>query len=127
MPSTEYRDGAPGPSDGITSETVANGGMSSVNYLPADGAAITFSPGAGCTGRVFKSTSRPSDIRADLADGSLTYANLIAGTQPTTSRWMLWSSGAVTSMTSEGPADSAGDVAVIATATGGAGTFEVAR
>jgi hypothetical protein len=76
--------------------------------------------------RVFKSTSPWDNILADILDGSLTYANLIAGTQPTSSVWMLWKSGAVTATANEGPIESAGDVAIIATATTQAGVLEVA-
>ena len=105
---------------------VAAGAMSGVVWLPSTGAGITVAPVAGGTMRVFKSTSLWEDIRADIEDASLSYANLIAGTQPTSSIWMLWKSGAVTATTNEGPIESAGDVAIIATATTQAGVLEVA-
>lgn len=107
--------------------TVAMDTMSDPVRIPSWGAGIVFIPGAGCTGRVFKSLSGMDDILADIADASLSYANLIAGTQPTLSRWMLWASGAVTVDTWQSPAQSAGDTAIIATATGGAGVLEVTR
>ena len=106
--------------------TIAAGAMSGVVWLPHTGAAITVAPVSGGTMRVFKSTSLWEDIRADIEDASLSYANLIAGTQPTTSVWMLWKSGAVTVTTNEGPIESAGDTAIIATATTQAGVLEVA-
>jgi hypothetical protein len=100
--------------------------MSGVVWLPSTGAGITVAPVSGGTMRVFKSTSRWEDIRADIEDASLSYANLIAGTQPASSVWMLWKSGAVTVTANEGPVESAGDVAIIATATTQAGVLEVA-
>lgn len=105
---------------------VAAGAMSGPVWLPGTGAGITVAPVSGGTMRVFKSTSLWEDIRADIEDASLSYANLIAGTQPTSSIWMLWKSGAVTVTTNEGPIESAGDVAIIATATTQAGVLEVA-
>lgn len=112
---------------GTFREVVASGAMGSVVMVSPAGASITIAPGAGCTGRVFKSTSRVDDIEADLLDSSLTYANLIAGTQPTRSLWMPWATGDVTEIANEGPIESAGDVAVIATATGGTAVLEVSR
>lgn len=106
---------------------VADGTMTGVLRLMRGGAGITAIPGAGCTMRVFKSTSTDADIQADVADASLSYANLIAGTQPTRSRWMLWASGAVTADTWQSPAQSEGDTAIVATATGGVGVLEVTR
>ena len=106
---------------------LASGAMSGVLRLGRGGAGITAIPGAGCTVRVIKSTSRDADIEADLANGTLSYANLIAGTQPTLSHWILWASGAVVADTMEPPADSDGFVAVIATATGGTAVLEVTR
>ena len=111
----------------VSRQVVGAGAMSAVEYLPSAGAAVTVSPAATTTMRVFKSTSRPVDIEADLVNGTLTYANLIAGTQPTLSRWFLWASGAVTSDTWQPVAQSVGDVAVIATATTSTGILEVAR
>jgi hypothetical protein len=80
-----------------TKITVAANSMSPVIPIrDMNGAAITVIPGSGCTMRVFKSMSLRSDIDADLAGTpTLTYSNLIAGTQPTNSRWMLWASGPV--------------------------------
>lgn len=101
--------------------------MSGVLRLGRDGAGIVAIPGAGCTVRVFKSVSRDADIAADLTDGSLSYANLIAGTQPALSRWFLWAPGAVVAETMEPPAESAGFIAVVATATGGTASVEVTR
>lgn len=106
---------------------VAAGAASEVVRLGAGGAAITVVPVSGGTMRVFKSTSHDADIAADIADGSLSYANLIAGTQPTKSAWMLWASGSVTVMTNEGPFESVGDTAVVAVATTQPGRLEVAR
>lgn len=103
------------------------GGMTKVLQLPPGGAGITAIPVAGGTMRVFKTTSRLTDINSDIADGSLSYANLIAGTQPTLSEWMLWAPGAVTATTNQGPIESAGDVAIIATATDQPGRLEVTR
>ena len=108
-----------------TPHTLTAGTMSPVVRLHAGGAGITAIPAIGGTMRVFKSTSPGPDIEADLGDGTLSYANLLAGSQPTRSTWMLWSSGAVTITTNEGPLESAGDVAVIATATNDAGVLEV--
>ena len=105
--------------------TIAANGASPVEYLPSTGASVAVSPDATATMRVYRSISRPTDIEADLADGSLSYANLIAGTQPTTSRWMLWASGAVTVDTWQGPEQGRGDTAVIATATTAGGVLEV--
>lgn len=110
-----------------SSESVAAGAMVGPIYLPAQGSGITVIPAAGGTMRVFKSTSPQAFIIADLADGTLSYANLIAGTQPTNSTWMLWAPGAVTVTTNQGPLESDGDVAIIATATGAAGRLEVTR
>lgn len=110
----------------VSRQSVSANAMSAVEYLPATGAAITVIPAATTTMRVFKSTSRPVDIAADLADSTLTYANLIAGTQPTKSRWLLWSSGAVTVDTWQSPSQSEGDVAIIATSTTSTGVIEVA-
>jgi hypothetical protein len=106
---------------------LAAGAMTGVLRLARGGAGITAIPGAGCTVRVFKSMSTEADIEADLADASLSYANLIAGTQPTRSRWKLWTAGAVTADATEPPANSDGFVAVIATATGGAAVLELTR
>lgn len=115
--------------DGIKSERfdLAAGSMSGVLRLAQGGAGITAIPAAGGTMRVFKTTSRDEDINADIADGSLSYANLIAGTQPTKSEWMLWAPGPVTVTTNQGPFESSGDVAIIATATTQAGRLEVTR
>lgn len=110
-----------------SAESVAAGAMAGPIYLPKEGSGITVIPVAGGTMRVFKSTSKRENIAADLANGSLTYANLIAGTQPTLSEWMLWAPGAVTATTNQGPIESAGDVAIIATATTQAGRLEVTR
>ncbi len=110
-----------------SSESVAAGTMVGPIYLPAQGSGITVIPAAGGTMRVFKSTSPQRSIIADIADGSLSYANLIAGTQPTASVWMLWAPGAVTATANQGPLESAGDVAIIATATTQAGRIEVTR
>lgn len=107
-------------------ESILAGGVSPPVRIPAAGASVTAAPAAGGTMRVFKSTSPWANIQADIADASLTYANLIAGTQPTSSVWMLWKSGAVTATANEGPVESAGDVAIIATATTQAGVLEVA-
>ena len=93
--------------------------------MPQAGAGITVSPASGGTMQVFKSTSPWAAIQSDLADGSLSYSNLIAGTQPTSSVWMLWASGAVTVAANEGPIESEGDTAIIATATTQAGVLEV--
>jgi hypothetical protein len=106
---------------------IAAGAMSPAIWMTTFETGITAIPAAGGTMRVFKSTSPRLDILADIADGSLSYANLIAGTQPTRSTWMLWAPGAVTATTNQGPIESAGDVALIATATGAAGRLEVAR
>ena len=111
-----------------TKASMASGEMSGPIYLDGPGgASITAVPGASCTIRVFKSSSSPDDIKADLLNGSLSYANLIAGTQPTKSVWMLWKPAAVTAITNEGPIENEGDTAVIATCTGGTGILEVAR
>ena len=104
---------------------VAAGAMSGVVWLPSTGAGVTVAPVAGGTMRVFKSTSPWAAIKSDLADGSLSYSNLIAGTQPTSSVWMLWASGAVTVASNEGPIESEGDTAIIATATTRPGVLEV--
>ena len=125
--SGEHRGDATGSSGYVSDQALASNSMSEPVYLPRQGASITIAPGSGCTGRVFKSSSKPSLIEADLLDSSLTYANLIAGTQPTSSLWMEWASGAVTDLANEGPIESAGDVAVIATATGGTAVLEVSR
>lgn len=115
--------------DGIKSERfdLTANSMSDVLRLARGGAGITVVPASGGTMRVFKTTSPDADIAADIADGSLSYANLIAGTQPTNSEWMLWAPGAVTVTTNQGPIESAGDVAIIATATAQAGRMEVTR
>ena len=111
-----------------TKASIPSGEMSGPIYLNGpNGASITAAPGSGCTMRVFKSTSLRDDIKADILNGSLSYANLIAGTQPTNSVWMLWKPAAVTAITNEGPIENDGDAAVIATCTGGAGILEVAR
>ena len=109
----------------VVQDNVLAGAMSVPVRLPVTGASVTASPVSGGTMRVFRSTSPWDYIQSDLAGGSLSYANLIAGTQPTKSVWMLWLSGAVTAITNEGPIESAGDVAVIATATTQAGVLEV--
>lgn len=96
-------------------------------WLPENGSGITAIPVSGGTMRVFKTTSPRESINADIADGSLSYENLIAGTQPTLSVWMLWAPGEVTVTTNQGPIESAGDVAIIATATTQAGRLEVTR
>ena len=106
--------------------SIPAGAASPVVPIRYEGHGITVAPAAGGTMRVFKSTSPWANIQADIADASLSYANLIAGTQPTSSVWMLWKSGAVTATTNEGPVESAGDVAIIATATTQAGVLEVA-
>ena len=106
---------------------VAAGAMSPVMFLGRDGAALTVSPGSGGTMQVFKSMSTYADIQADLDGGSLSYANLVAGTQPVNSRWQPWASGSVTVMTNEGPFESVGDTAVVAVATTQPGRLEVAR
>ena len=105
--------------------SVASGAASPVVPMSDAGSGITVIPVSGGTMRVFKSTSSWVKIQADIANGSLNYANLIAGTQPTNSKWMLWNSGAVTVASNEGPIESAGDVAIIATATTQAGVLEV--
>lgn len=106
--------------------SISAGAMSDAIRIPVAGSGVTVIPVSGGTMRVFKSTSPWDNILADILDGSLTYANLVAGTQPTSSVWMLWKSGAVTATTNEGPVESAGDVAIIATATTQAGVLEVA-
>lgn len=115
--------------DGIKSERfdLTANSMSGVLRLARGGAGITVVPASGCTMRVFKTTSPDADIEADIDDGTLSYANLIAGTQPTRSEWMLWAPGPVTATTNQGPLESDGDVAIIATATGAAGRLEVTR
>ena len=105
---------------------IAAGAMVGPLYLSENGSGITAIPVSGGTMRVFKTTSRLTDINSDIADGSLSYANLLAGTQPTNSTWMLWAPGPVTATTNQGPIESAGDVAVVATATTQAGILEVA-
>lgn len=107
------------------SDNIAAGARSDVIRLPMAGASITAVPVSGGTMRVFKSSSPWEYVALDVADGSLSYANLIAGTQPTKSVWMLWKAGAVTATTNEGPIESAGDVAVVATTTTQAGILEV--
>lgn len=111
-----------------TSITVAGGNMSRAIYLPASGAALGVYPEAGATARVFKSVSSRADVEADVADGSLSYANLLAGNQPTRSRWMPWTGGAVVSPAAfiELPAANACIIAVIATSTDGPAVFEIA-
>ena len=109
------------------SVSVAAGTRSEPIYLPDRGSGITAIPGAGGSMQVFKSSSPRALIAADISNGSLSYANLIAGTQPTNSKWMSWVSGAVTAMTNEGPIESDGDIAVIGTATTQAGVLEVTR
>ena len=106
--------------------SISAGAASPVVPIPYNGGGITAAPVSGGTMRVFKSASPWENVRADIEDASLTYTNLIAGTQPTRSIWMLWKSGAVTATTNEGPIESAGDVAIIATATTQAGVLEVA-
>ena len=106
---------------------VAAGAMSPVLFLSRGGAGITVSPGGGGTMQVFKSVSTNANIQADLDNGSLSYANLVAGTQPTNSLWQPWASGLVTVTTNEGPVESAGDTAIIAVATTQPGRLEVAR
>lgn len=107
--------------------SLAAGAMTPVLYLARCGAGVTVVPGAAATMRVFFSTSLQADIDADLADGSLSYANLLAGTPPNKSTWMLWASGAVTVVSFEGPEQNRGSVALLAMATGGPGAVEVTR
>lgn len=106
---------------------LATGTMTRVIRFDRDGFGVTAIPGSGCTMRVFQSTSSAVDIIADLADGTLSYANLIAGTQPTKSRWMLWASGPVTVDTYQSSFQNSGNTAIVATATGGTGVLEVAK
>ena len=108
------------------SDNIASGAISDVIRLPVTGASISAVPVSGGTMRVFKSSSPWEYVALDVADGSLSYANLIAGTQPTKSVWMLWKAGAVTATTNERPIESAGDVAVVALSTTQAGILEVA-
>lgn len=113
---------------GVSQEQIAAGTIGQVYLIPhRRGAGITAIPDAGGTMRVFKSTSPISAIESDASDGSLSYANLIAGTQPNRSEWMLWAPGAVTETANQGPIESAGDVAIVATATTQGGRLEVAR
>ena len=109
------------------SETVTAGAMSAHVKIRRGGASVTVSPVSGGTMRVYKSVSPESAVLADLDDSSLNYTNLLAGTQPTTSRWMLWASGAVTDVTNEGPLESDGDTFLIATSTTQAGLLEVSQ
>lgn len=91
------------------------------------GLSVTAIPGVGGTMKIFRSTSPVASIEADITDGSLTSANLAAGTQPTLSRWMLWAAGAVSAVANEAPALSAGDIAICAIAVTAAGTVEVSQ
>ena len=109
----------------VESISIAAGAASAPILMPHAGAGISVVPVSGGTMRVFKSTSSWTAIQSDITNGTLTYSNLIAGTQPTNSRWMLWASGAVTVMASEGPIETEGDTAIIATATTQAGVLEV--
>ena len=92
---------------------------------------ITAVPGSGCEMRVFVSSSRWSDIRADAEAGLLTYAAFTGAGPNGVSNWMAWpegnANGGVTVITSSHPDNYEGSSAVIAVAIGGAGVLEVSR
>lgn len=106
--------------------TIPVGGVSPLALLGQEYARISVTPGAGATVRVFKSVSPRQTLDEDLAAGKLTYTAFSTDAYTGNAQWYEWSSGPVTTPTTEGARDGALFTAVVAISTGGAAsTLEV--